>query len=110
MFSGNQIKRSAHLIEDLQVERVHAWWHSALNDFVPSGIFGPIVCSWCLIHGVAKSNSTVRIHAGHTVVFSQFGLQNNTKTIYSRIQSGKIFPPILIVKDLPIMQYHILKI
>lgn len=65
---------SPHLVEDLQVERVHTRRHCALDDFVPSWIFGSIVCGWCLIHGIAQSDSAVWIHPGHTVVFSQFGL------------------------------------
>lgn len=75
MAHNQMIRRSPHLVEDLQVERVHARWHCALDDFVPSWIFGPIVCGWCFIHSIAQSDSAVGIHPGHTVVFSQFGLQ-----------------------------------
>ena len=48
--------------------------------FIPSRIFRSIDVCRCLIHSVANTNTTVRIHTSETIVLDQFGLHKHTNT------------------------------
>lgn len=74
---------SPHLIKNLQVEGVHPRRHRALDHLVPSRVLGSVVSGWCLVDCIAQSDPTVRIHTGHTIVFSQLGLYNKTNKMAS---------------------------